>query len=203
MIATCLSGKRQIVWTPVEKGLLGYSIINNYPIGMIVLWKKKNGVRVPIDGRQRLNAIKEFYDGQVAIPEVDGIPDEFKNSKYQLLDGDDKKGCKRLVLEHRETFEDYELNMVQYDEIDEAKAMDIFIKLQGGKSLTKTEVRAALGGKLCDFVTRLTSGTRVSVETDESDEEEPPARHPFFRKLVNVRNIRKAHRNISDILLHE
>jgi hypothetical protein len=195
--------QRQIVWTPVEKGLLAYSIINNYPIGMIVLWKKKNGIRVPIDGRQRLDAIKEFYEGRVAIPDGPGIPEELKNAKYKILDGDEEKGFKQLELDPKETFEDYELNVVQYDEIDEAKAMDIFVKLQGGKSLTKTEVRAALGGKLCDFVSHLTSGTRIIGEEDESEEEEPPARHPFFRKLVNVRNIRKAHRNICDILLHE
>jgi hypothetical protein len=194
--------QRQIVWSPVEMGLLGYSIINNYPIGMIVLWKKKDGIRVPIDGRQRLRAIREFGEGRVAIPDIKGIPEDFKNAKYRLLEGDKERGFKLLDLKHRETFDDYEPYIVQYDEIDEAMAMDIFVKLQGGKSLTKTEVRAALGGKLCDFVTQLTYGSEVSMEADESDEEEPPARHPFFRK-VNVRNIRKAHRNICDILVHE
>jgi hypothetical protein len=46
-----------------------------------------------------------------------------------------------------------------------------------------------------DFVTELTSEVKLVV--DESDEEELPSRHPFFQK-VNVRNIRKAHRNICD-----
>lgn len=192
--------QRQIVWTPEDMGLLAYSIIRNYPIGMIVLWKKPDGVRVPIDGRQRLRAIREFAEGRIAIPSLRSIPDEFKNAKYKLVDGDEEKGFRRLDMIYREIFDDYEPSIVQYDDIEEASAMDIFVKLQGGKSLTKTEVRAALGGKLCDFVTELTSEVRMVI--DESDEEELPSRHPFFQK-VNLRNIRKAHRNICDILLHE
>lgn len=192
--------QRQIVWTQDDMGLLAYSIIQNYPIGMMVLWKKKDGIRVPIDGRQRLTAIREFFEGRVAIPALKGIREEFKNAKYTLLEGDEEQGFRSLDMKHREIFEDYEPHIVQYDEIDEPTAMDIFVKLQAGKSLTKTEVRAALGGKLCDFVTELTSEVKIGI--DDSDEEELPSRHPFFQK-VSVRNVRKAHRNIADVLLHE
>jgi hypothetical protein len=79
--------------------------------------------------------------------------------------------------------------------------MDIFVKPQGGKSLTKAEVRAALGGKLCEFVTELTTPIRpTGTDDDESDEEE--SRHSFFKE-VNMANTRKAHRNLCDVLLHE
>ena len=138
--------QRQIVWNLEDMGLLAYSIIRNYPIGMMVIWKKSDGIRVPIDGRQRLTAIREFAEGRVAIPSLRGIPDEFKNAKYKLLEGDEERGYKKLGMDYRDTFEDYEPSIVQYDEIDETAAMDIFVKLQGGKSLTKNEVRAALGG---------------------------------------------------------
>lgn len=194
------SWQRQIVWTEDDMGLLAYSLIRNYPIGMVVLWKKPDGIRVPIDGRQRLTAIREFAEGRIAIPSLRGIPDEFKNTKYKLLEGDEEKGFKLLNMRCREIFDDYEPSIVQYDELDEPTAMDVFVKLQGGKSLTKTEIRAALGGKLCDFVTELTG--MVKEVSDDSDEEEPSTQHPFFHK-VNVRNVRKAHRNICDVLLHE
>ncbi len=53
-----------------------------------------------------------------------------------------------LNLKDQEDFEDYEPQIVEFEHrLDEATAMDIFIRLQGGKSLTKTEVRAALGGR--------------------------------------------------------
>lgn len=104
-------------------------------------------------------------------------------------------------MDDQESFEDYELTCVEYQDLDESVAMDIFVMLQGGKSLTKTEVRAALGGELCGFITELTSGT--SVQDEESDEEEV-SKHEFFQKLAkNMPNRRKAHRNMADIMVHE
>jgi len=194
--------QRQIVWTSEEMGLLVYSIIRNYPIGMIILWNKPDGIRVPIDGKQRITAIRRFYEGDLALPSLPAIPRELWNKKYTLLDGDQEKGFSQLSTAEKEVFEDFELSMVQYENIDESVAMDIFVRLQGGKSLTKTEVRAALGGELCDFVTSLTSNP--DIDADEDDIEEVPSRHAFFSSLSrNIRNIRKAHRNICDILLHE
>lgn len=193
--------QRQTVWTSDEMGLLALSIIQNYPIGLVILWRKPDGVRVPIDGRQRLTAIQRFRAGDCAIPDLPGVPSHYKNRKYKLLAGDDPRRFRELDLEDQEDFDDYEPQILEYEQIDEATAMDIFIKLQGGKSLTKTEVRAALGGKICDFVTELTSPALSNPESDD-DEDEPKSHHLFF-KQVNIRNVRKAHRNLCDVLLHE
>lgn len=195
------SWQRQSVWTNDEMGLLALSIVFNYPIGLVILWRKPDGIRVPIDGRQRLTAVKKFFEGAVAIPDLPGVPEEYKNRKYRLLEGEEATKYSLLPLEEREAFEEYTPQIVEFDDIDETTAMDVFIKLQGGKSLTKTEVRAALGGRCCDFVTELTSPPRATTEGDE-EEDEPGSRHPFFRQ-VNVRNVRKAHRNLCDVLLHE
>lgn len=192
--------QRQIVWTDDDQGLLALSILQNYPIGLIVLWKKANGVRVPIDGRQRLNAVCRFMNGEVVIPQtLSSVPAEYRGKKYKLAAGDDPS--RQLSVDDRDRFDDYELTITQYDDIVESEAMDIFVRLQGGKSLTKTEIRAALGGQVCDFVTELTSGGNVQ---DEENEEVPEERsnHQFFRELA-IRNSRKAHRNVCDILLHE
>ncbi|MEK7466204.1 MAG: DUF262 domain-containing protein [Planctomycetota bacterium] len=196
--------QRQTVWNEDEMGLLAASIILNYPIGMIILWKKTtDGVRVPIDGRQRLTAIKHFVEGRIAIPTVNMVPDELKGRKYILLPGDLEKGIKELAIKDRDNFDGYELSIVQYEKIPEPIAMDIFVCLQRGKVLTKTETRAALGGRLCNFVTKLTSAPRLTGEDEEDDEESPSeSLHPFF-KQVNVRNSRKAHRNLCDVMLHE
>ena len=196
------SWQRDIVWTDEEKGLLAYSIIQNYPIGMIVLWRKENGIRVPIDGRQRLYAIRAFYEGKVAIPSLIVIPESLRNKKYKLNERDSESGFSLLDLEQREIFDDYNLSMVFYDDISEVQAMDIFVKLQGGKRLTKTEIRAALGGRLCDFVTQLTSNEPSTTDEDDDNEEEVRSRHPFFQK-IHLKNIRKSHRNLCDVLLHE
>lgn len=192
--------QRQLVWTHDDMGLLVYSILNNYPIGMMILWRKEDGIRVPIDGRQRLTAIRQFAEGRVAIPALPHVPPEFHNKKYKLLEGDAAAGYTQLALPEREQFDDYELAIMQYDQVSERIAKDIFVKLQGGKSLTKAEVRAALGGRLCDLVTELTSTAALANEDEEDDE--AVAAHPFFKE-VNVRNTRKAHRGLCDVLLHE
>jgi len=195
------SWQRQIVWSPEDMGLLAFSLINNYPIGMIILWGKPDGIRVPIDGRQRLTAIRAFAEGQIAIPPLRHIPAEFQNAKYKLLEGDEERGYHLLDMAYREIFDDYEPSIREYDDIDEQTAMDIFVKLQGGKPLTKTEVRGALGGRLCDFVTELTS-PMILTDSDSEESEDTPSHHPFFAE-VNLRNTRKSHRNLCDVILHE
>src|SRR6186713_2239091 len=96
------SWQRQIVWAPDEMGLLAYSIIRSYPIGMIILWKKPNGMRVPIDGRQRLSAIKEFYSGLIAIPSLPIVDENYRNKKYKLLPGDKDRGFSLLKSDDRD-----------------------------------------------------------------------------------------------------
>jgi hypothetical protein len=145
--------------------------------------------------------MRRFMDGEVAIPmSLSSVPEEYRGRKYRLTQADIGQ-YQQLSLEDRECLDDYELTITQYDEIPENDAMDIFVRLQGGKSLTKTEIRAALGGKVCDFVTELTSGSQVPEEDAEEDTVEA-SHHPFFQELA-VRNSRKAHRNVCDILLHE
>lgn len=192
--------QRQLVWTDEDMGLLIYSILRGYPIGQMILWKKANGIRVPIDGRQRLTAIKRFAEGHIAIPSLRHIPAEFHGKKY--VQGAAEPADILLSVELRDVFDDYEPAILEYEDIEEDIAKDIFVKLQGGKSLNKAEVRAALPGLVTDFVSELTSIPAELGETDDEEEEEPPSRHPFFAE-VNIPNRRKAHRNLCDILLHE
>ena len=120
--------------------------------------------------------------------------------KFVLQDGDEEMGFNRLTMELREQFDDFDPLIVEFENIEEQVAMDIFVKLQGGKSLNKAEIRAALGGLLCDFVTELTYGAKVVDEGE--DFEEQPSKHPFFKE-ISLRNTRKAHRTLADVLLHE
>lgn len=193
------SWQRNIVWSHDEMGLLAYSIMMGYPIGQLVLWKKPNGVRVPIDGRQRMTAIALFATGEIAVPDMPHIDPLFRGKKYYLLEGDSPNQLLPAIL--RDQFDDYEISAVEFESIDENIAKDIFVKLQGGKSLTKTEIRAALPGELTDFVTSLTT-VRASESDDDDDDDEGEFGHEFF-KGIPIRNSRKAHRGLCDVLLHE
>ena len=195
------SWQRQLVWTNDEMGLLCYSILHGYPIGQIVLWRLDNGIRVPIDGRQRLTAIVRFFEGHVSLPDLPHIGPEYRGKKYVVREGESPENLLNVRL--RDHFDDYEPAILEYEDIDEDIAKDIFVKLQGGKSLTKTEVRAALPGLVTDFVSDLTAPvTPLSNDVSEEEPEPTPSQHRFFSQL-QVSNRRKAHRNICDILLHE
>jgi hypothetical protein len=195
--------QRGIVWKDEDMGLLAYSIVRGYPIGLIVLWRRKQGgLRVPIDGRQRLTAIRAFAAGQVAIPNHDGIPVRYRNRKYVVSEGEEKGEHSLLEVEDRDSFDEYQPLIQEYDHINERDAMDIFVRLQGGKPLQKQEVRAALGGQLCDFVAELTGESGPSPDDEEDEDADITTQHPFFRYL-NVRSGRKRLRNLCDILLHE
>jgi len=191
--------QRQLVWSDVEMGLLCLSILRGYPIGQMILWKKGDEVRVPIDGRQRLTAIKRFFEGHISLPDLRHVEMELRGMKYALQEGDDP--ALLLPMELRDDFDDYEPAILEYTDINEDTAKDIFVKLQGGKSLTKTEVRAALPGLVTDFVSDLTIPPTL-VSEDDLEDEEAPGRHDFFSE-IQIPNRRKAHRNICDILLHE
>jgi hypothetical protein len=148
-----------------------------------------------------MTAIKKFHDGEIVLPSSCRIINELKNTKYKLLPGDEMKGYKLLPIKFREAFEDYELSINELIGIDEMTAMDIFVNLQGGRSLNKAEIRAALGGKLCDFVTELTykSGQKESKELLAVDKAN--STHLLFTSYN--KNHRKEERSLCDILLHE
>jgi hypothetical protein len=181
--------QREVVWTDDEMGLLAFSMIKKYPIGMLILWEKPNGISVPIDGRQRLTAIKSFFENKCAIPDSPTIDPEFRGKKYD-----------QLSLREKEAMEDYQLSIVLYRGLNEEIAKDIFIKLQGGKSLTKAEIRSAYPGLVTEFVTELTSApSNLSGDEDENDQ---VSGHPFFDE-VNISKRNKGDRALCDMLVHE
>src|SRR5438876_475092 len=65
--------QRSSVWSEEQQGLLALSMLQGYPIGMIILWDKgdhSKRLRVPVDGRQRITAIRNFMLGRLAIPDL-------------------------------------------------------------------------------------------------------------------------------------
>ena len=202
--------QRSSVWSDEQHGLLALSILQGYPIGMIVLWDKGDGntkIRVPVDGRQRITAIRRFMLGLVAIPDHPWLSADLRGRKYRLGPDDDPTTTRLLTSSEKDNFDDYQLSMIEYDRATPiAQVMEIFVRLQGGTPLTKAEVRAALGGELCDFVSELTSPLMpVTEDTELEDTDEPESSgHTFFRLLGrNLKNRRKSHRAVCDYLIAE
>ena len=202
--------QRSSVWSEEQQGLLALSILQGYPIGTIVLWDKGDGankVRVPVDGRQRITAIRRFMLGLVRIPDQPWLPERLRGRKYRAGPDDDPRSVSVLESGEKDNFDDYQLSIIEYDRATPvSQVMEIFVRLQGGTPLNKAEVRAALGGELCDFVSELTSPPALVTEDAELEEGDEPetAGHTFFKLLSrNLRNRRKSHRAICDYLIAE
>jgi hypothetical protein len=199
--------QRGSVWNDEQQGLLALSIVQGYPIGQIILWAKpETGVMVPVDGRQRITAIVRFYQGEVSIPDQPYVPADFRGRMFTSPPGADPSQVKLLPSRAKDNFEDYELALLVYPkDSPKASVMEIFVRLQGGTPLNKAEIRAALGGGVRDFVSELTAPYRPPVEDEEEAEvEERPEGHRFFQLLSkHLKNRRKSHRSVCDLLLHE
>lgn len=202
--------QRSSVWSDEQQGLLALSILQGYPIGMIVLWDRGDGtkrLRVPVDGRQRITAIQRFMLGLVAIPDHPWLPGALRGRKYRPGPDDDPSVTNTLTSLDKDNFDDYQLSILEYDRATPvSQVMEIFVRLQGGTPLNKAEVRAALGGELCDFVSELTSPPAPVTEDTELDEPEEleTTGHTLFKLLSrNLKNRRKSHRAICDYLLAE
>jgi hypothetical protein len=177
--------QRSIVWKATQQGNLALSIILGYPIGQIILWTaREKGPRVPVDGRQRLSAIKAFREGKASIPNDSWVEPRYRGCFYEA-----KFGTPALEAEDRERFDQYELSILEISpETPRETVMDVFVRLQAGMPLSMPEIRSALGGEVCDFVTTIVpSPDSVQLADDDDEDAEqkiPIGRHKFFRTLL-------------------
>ena len=199
--------QRSVVWNSNQQGYLALSIILGYPIGQIILWTARDkGPRVPVDGRQRLSAIKAFKEGKATIPKETWIEERYRGCYYET-----KLGSPALDAEDRERFDQYELSILEISaETPRETVMEVFVRLQAGMPLTMPEIRSALGGDVCDFVTSLVPSPLIKKTSDDDEDDEesdqlaPVGRHKFFELYsYNNKERRKSYRQLCDVLLSE
>lgn len=176
------------VWTMENKQLLIDSILNDYDIPKLYLHllsprqKKESGVHYDyaiIDGRQRLESIWLFIDGQIKLA------DDFD----YLIDKDIKAGgftYSDLATEYPKLkirFDSFILPIiiVETDDIDLIE--DMFSRLNEAVPLNAAEKRNAIGGPMAEVIRRVSS-------------------HEFFQNCVKFPNNRYQHREVAAKLLY-
>ncbi|MEH6502716.1 MAG: DUF262 domain-containing protein [Cycloclasticus sp.] len=146
--------QRGVVWSKKQKQLLIDSILNDLDIPKIYLHEIDEGSykEEAVDGQQRLTAITEFYNNDVALSKraksIRGI--SVKGKKFKDLDEDLK-----------DVFESYEFTVVTLRDASIEEVEEMFLRLQNGTSLNPAEKRNAMPGEMTEFVRQL-------------------AQHPFF-----------------------
>lgn len=143
--------RRGRLWSATDKGYLIDSILNGFDVPKLYVadftWANSalNEKRLPyaiIDGKQRFEAIFDFYDGKITLND-DFIFIEDPTLKLAGL------GYQDLLKNHTEiaeTFDTYNLSVMSVISSDEEPINDLFIRLNRSKPLTGAEVRNAMAG---------------------------------------------------------
>lgn len=142
--------QRKLIWSVEEKERLVGSILNGYPIPLILLAERPqiygSGEYEIIDGMQRLNAICGFAENLFAFNNKYFNVDEFSYAK-QLADENVFNVAKDVVpLSRKECADilDYQLAVTIYTAMEESDITEVFGRINsGGKHLSNQERRQA------------------------------------------------------------
>lgn len=144
--------QRKLVWTIREKNALIESILNDYPIPLILLAKHSDGGYEIIDGTQRLNAIFGFIENQFSV-DYSGDEVYFDVKLFPLanaLAGEEvftsiaDENIELLGNEETSAFLEYQLPITVYSASTENEINQVFRRINSyGKYLSPQEVRQA------------------------------------------------------------
>ena len=130
------------VWSRQDNQCLIDTILRGEPLPLFFLNKKiENGnvVYYIVDGQQRLNCIREFYENKFPL-----------NAVFSGVSNDGKtfNGDNALTDEQQLQFLEYDLNFYIMEDYDDERVRLIFSRLQRGKRLNIGEILNAMPGKI-------------------------------------------------------
>ena len=178
--------RRGKLWSPTDKAYLIDSIINGYDVPKIYIadftWgvSKINVHKLPyaiIDGKQRFEAIFDFYDGKIVL-----------NDDFTYLQNPNLKlsglGYKDLLkyTEVIEEFNNFNLSVVGVYANNETPITELFLRLNRSKALTGAEIRNAMAGPASEFIREI-------------------SKHEFFKSDVRFETKRGQDLNLAAKLL--
>ncbi len=175
------------IWSTEDKAYLIDSILNDYDIPKLYLadftygntsLNEKGKSYAVIDGKQRLEAISNFFDGNLALDERFSYE---PNRKLKLA-GLTFKDLKARYPEVATSFENFNLSVMSVITDEEGKINDLFVRLNRSKPLTGSEIRSAMLG----VVPRLIDSI---------------ARHRFFKTRIRFTTKRKQEFNAAAKIL--
>ena len=157
--------QRKLVWTVEEKQSFLDSIVNGYPVPLILLAEvttEKGRKLEIIDGMQRMNAIMSFIDQEFDLGGKYFDLDTMADTK--LLKDDKKLIQKEGVLDRAlcASIVRYQIPLSVYQETGASHVDEVFRRLNsGGRHLSKQELRqAGCISKFASIVRKLSSNIR-------------------------------------------
>lgn len=143
--------RRGRLWSPTDKAYLIDSIINGFDVPKLyiadftIINSVLNKKRLPfaiIDGKQRLEAIFDFFDGNIVLNQ-----DFVYLEKPSLnIGGLSYKDLLHNYGDIAEIFDTYNLSVMSVVANDEELINELFVRLNRSKPLTGAEIRNAMSG---------------------------------------------------------
>jgi hypothetical protein len=194
--------RRGGLWSDTDKAYLIDSILNEYDVPKLYIadftWgnSELNVKKLPyaiIDGKQRLEAIFDFYDGKVVLN------DDFlylENPKLKL----GGLGYKDLQKNHKEIadeFDNYNLSVMSVLADDEEPINELFVRLNRSKALTGAEVRNAMSGPTPKLIRNLSKHnfftTNIRFNVKRGQDQNAAAKLLLFEYYNDFRETTKIH----------
>jgi len=156
--------QREEVWDPDRQRLLIDSVLRGWKLPKFYFLKTAESPDEfdVVDGQQRLNAIWDFFDGDLELS--DDMAARFGGATYRTL-----------PEALSDAFDDYE---IEYDEISDAsdeEVKEFFQRLQAGLPLSSSEKLNSVHSKLRDYCVKLGKHDFFSKSTMVS-----PKRYAYF-----------------------
>jgi hypothetical protein len=148
------------LWSKTDKAFLIDSILNDYDIpkvyvadftfGNSSLNKKKLSYAI-IDGKQRFEAILDFFDGKLVLDEEF----TYMEDKTLSLGGLGYADLKKNHPEIADKYDNFHLSVMRVITDEEKLINDLFVRLNRSKPLTGAEIRNAMSGPVPELVRKL------------------------------------------------
>lgn len=161
--------QRGYVWDVKRKSLLIHSMILGYPIPPFYAAKNENGYDM-LDGKQRINAIVGFLNGEYELTEVPEVEVENGDGTTDMVDINTLQ-FNELEEALQDEITSYSLTVYYFDGITDDEIAEMFFRLNNGKPLTAIEL------------------TRVKAKSMETIRE--LGKHDLFRSALTEKALEK------------
>ena len=192
--------RRGGLWSQTDKAYLIDSILNGYDIPKIYVadftWggsplNKKKLPYAIIDGKQRFEAIFNFFDGKLVLND-DFV---YLNDPSLKLAGLGFKDLLKNYTEIADDFQNYNLMVMGVYAKDEEPINELFVRLNRSKALTGAEVRNAMAGPAPKIIRQISKHEFFTVnaafETKRGQDQNAAAKMLSFEYYKDFRDTKK------------
>jgi len=138
--------QRNEVWSNVKKQKLIDTILKGWRIPKLYFKvdDSKDPIYECVDGQQRLNAIFEFYEGNITLPE--DAKKTYGGTTYKTLSDN-----------YSDQFDDFELQIDEIEDAEDSELEELYLRLQLGTPLNTAEKLKAVRGNLRKYILELSA----------------------------------------------